>query len=347
MAGRAQPVGRERVADLAQLVLGRAARRRARRPRRRAPRGRSARPRPTPRRAGRGSRAAPRRGSRARASTCQRQVESAPPETSAVTSPPGGISSCSRMCSSTRARSSSLTATVLQRREASEQRRDVAAELGERLLVAQTGRCARSSPGRRRGTSARPASRCRWWSCTPCAYSFSIPITRRWVCRSEKSVGPVPRMIFAARARLADHVLGRGVAALVLLAPELERGHVRPRVVDELAVGGRAGVHQIWLRAPIRHERKRNRDDDEQASRSEAESPHVHSFGTRRPSEPPPFGAFSALREDDAAVGDRVAHADRSRRRGSPARSRGGRTGRRSATRSSSSRQRSRIPRWA
>ena len=36
------------------------------------------------------------------------------------------------------------------------------------------------------------------WSCTPWAYSLSIPVTRRWVCRSGKSVGPVPRMIFAA-----------------------------------------------------------------------------------------------------------------------------------------------------
>ena len=45
-------------------------------------------------------------GSRASARTCQRQVESAPPETRQVTSPPGGMSSCRRMSSSTR----SLTA---------------------------------------------------------------------------------------------------------------------------------------------------------------------------------------------------------------------------------------------
>ena len=92
--GRAQAVARNGVALLAQLRLGQPARRRARRPRRRAPRGRSARPPRTRRRAACGSRAARRRGSRARRSACQRQVESAPPETRQQTSPPGSIRSC-------------------------------------------------------------------------------------------------------------------------------------------------------------------------------------------------------------------------------------------------------------
>ena len=64
VSGSAEPVRREPVTDLAQLVLGRRRRLRRRR-RRRARRGRNARPHRTPRRASRGSRVARRRGSRA------------------------------------------------------------------------------------------------------------------------------------------------------------------------------------------------------------------------------------------------------------------------------------------
>ena len=88
VAGRAQPVGRERVADVPQLLLGRAAAAvhdlgaelLA------AEAGVLLRLRP---RAARGRRAARSRGSRAPDSACQRQVESAPPETRQTTSPPG------------------------------------------------------------------------------------------------------------------------------------------------------------------------------------------------------------------------------------------------------------------
>ena len=71
---------------------------------RRKPRGRSARPRRTRHRATRARRAARRPRSRARPSACQRQVESAPPETRQGTSPPGSIRPCSRMKPSTRSR---------------------------------------------------------------------------------------------------------------------------------------------------------------------------------------------------------------------------------------------------
>ena len=100
VARGAEPVGRERVADLAPLVLGASAAAvddlgaervaaelgvlvglRVR--------------------AGRDSRAAPRRRYPSSRSTCQRQVESAPPETRHVTAPPGAISSCPRMSAST------------------------------------------------------------------------------------------------------------------------------------------------------------------------------------------------------------------------------------------------------
>ena len=67
VAGRAQRVGAERVANVAQLGLGRAPRRAPARPRRRTAPRTTRRPRRTPRRAARGRRAAPRRGSRARA----------------------------------------------------------------------------------------------------------------------------------------------------------------------------------------------------------------------------------------------------------------------------------------
>ena len=70
----------ERVAQVAQLGLGRQPGAPAR-PRRRSARRTSARRRPTRRRAARGRRAAPRPRSRARASAWKRHVESAPPET--------------------------------------------------------------------------------------------------------------------------------------------------------------------------------------------------------------------------------------------------------------------------
>src|SRR3954453_11954873 len=112
----------------------------------------------------------------------------------------------------------------------------------------------------------RPALPCRSCTCTAFAYSESMPTSRCCVCASEKSVGPNARTIFEALrawqrqrevrrsqraddlrggAGLAGHVVALGAAALVLLAPELERRHVRPSRFDELAVGRGAGVDQV------------------------------------------------------------------------------------------------------
>ena len=100
MAGGAEPVLREPVADLAQLVLGRTRRRR-----------------PRPRRRSVATETGVLVGLVAaqavihmqrrdivaeRRRTCQRQVESGPPETRTVTSPPGGMRVSSRMNASTR-----------------------------------------------------------------------------------------------------------------------------------------------------------------------------------------------------------------------------------------------------
>ena len=164
VAGRAQAARLlERVAQVAQLGLGRA-RARAGRPRRRSARRTSARPRPTRRRAGRGRRAAPRRRSRARASAWKRQVESAPPETRQSTSPPGAISSCRRTCASIRSeqlQADSVTASSDTSHPSA--RSSGRASSSTRARVLADG-CTRGTCGRRRPAGAPSASRARPYS---------------------------------------------------------------------------------------------------------------------------------------------------------------------------------------
>ena len=108
---RAQRVGAERVAHVAQTRLRRAARG-CLHDLGAEPLGAPApRPRRTPRRAGRGRRAAPRRDSRARAARGRGRSSRRRPRRGRARRRPGAISSCARMCRSTRSSSSSALTT--------------------------------------------------------------------------------------------------------------------------------------------------------------------------------------------------------------------------------------------
>ena len=362
MAGRAQPVGRERVAELAQLGLRRPVAGSApRRPRRRTPRGRSARPRRTRRRAGRAHVQRARRGSRAR----QRVPEA------------GRVGA------------------------ARDEAGDLAAGLDQAVLAGCAPRCARAStsvlPGRTRATRPRPRAarsarlqaRRRVSPNGGRRLDHGEPLRSGGRALARRAAGSGPAAPCATRATRSSGRSSSDPVAAQRTAERLRpcshrRPGTRPRAPD------RARPHVVAV-APERRPRTAEADlvelgDDElrsvAASASSAVSRVRAELGVRardRPGRPPrrarapgyapssvsptstagsPLSkllhaglALGVAREDELASqqdssGSRARAPSRSSRRArSPARSRRGRRGRRVGTRSSSSRTRSRSPR--
>src|SRR5580765_6589326 len=153
-----------------------------------------------------------------------------------------------------------------------------------------------------------PPSRCFSCAWIALAYSLSIPTTRRCVCLSDQSVGPVPRMIFAAvcawsatsesdASPLWYCSLQSCIAVMFVRAASMNcwsaEEHVWTRFGRARPLVARTRARAVMARRPAAMRPRRRTDG-------------FSAFAALRSS--PKWALF--LDKDEAAIRDRVAHAD-------------------------------------